>query len=106
MWRALIDASELPDDGGGCVVEIEGHRLAVFQIDGRPHVVDDECPHEGASLGAGVVIDGEVTCPWHGWHFALADGRNTDGLAACVRVHPARRREDGTIEAQLDSEPA
>jgi nitrite reductase/ring-hydroxylating ferredoxin subunit len=103
-WRELIPLHELPDDGTGRVIEIEGYRLAVFCIDGVPRVLDDECPHEGASLGAGVVQDGEVTCPWHGWHFGITDGRNTDGLAACVRVHVARAREDGMVEALLDNE--
>jgi nitrite reductase/ring-hydroxylating ferredoxin subunit len=84
------------------VVEIDGYRLAVFCVDGEPRVLDDECPHEGASLGDGVVQGGEVTCPWHGWHFRIADGRNTDGLAACVRVHVARAREDRMIEVALD----
>lgn len=93
---------ELPIDGTGRVIEIAGHRLAVFWIDGAPRVLDDECPHEGASLGDGVVIDGDVTCPWHGWHFSVASGANTDGLAACVRVHPARVREDGVVEVELE----
>lgn len=105
-WTEVGSVSELPDDGTGRVVEIGGHRLAVFCIDGVPHVLDDECPHEGASLGDGVVLNGEVTCPWHGWHFGIADGQNTDGLAACVRVHRARAREDGVIEVALDAKPS
>lgn len=105
-WRELIHLRELPGDGTGRVVEIDGYRLAVFWVDGAPHVLDDECPHEGASLGDGIVQTGEVTCPWHGWHFGIADGRNTDGLAACVRVHLARAREDGMIEVALGSQRA
>lgn len=100
-WLALTPRQSLPTDGTGRVIEVEGCRFAVFAIDGAVHVVDDECPHEGASLGDGVVIDGDVTCPWHGWHFRLANGENTDGLAACVRVYRARVREDDVIEVNL-----
>ena len=96
-WLPLLAFAELPTDGTGKVVEHGDLRLAVFAIDGAPRVLDDTCPHEGASLGDGVVSGGEVTCPWHGWHFDLASGRNTDGLPECVRVYDARVR-DGTVE--------
>jgi nitrite reductase/ring-hydroxylating ferredoxin subunit len=100
-WLALVPLQSLPSDGTGRVVELAGCRLAVFAIDGGVHVVDDECPHEGASLGDGVVIDGEVTCPWHGWHFQLQSGQNTDGLAACVQVYPTRIGDDEMVEVNL-----
>lgn len=101
VWTPLVRADELPRDGTGRVVEVAGHRIAVFWIEGAPHVIDDECPHEGGSLGEGVVLDGDVTCPWHGWHFRVRDGRNTDGLAACVAVHAARVSAEGFVEARL-----
>jgi len=108
-WLPLLAFAELPTDGAGKVVEAGDLRLAVFAIDGAPHVLDDTCPHEGASLGDGVVNAGEVTCPWHGWHFDLASGCNTDGLPECVRVYEARVRADGTVEcarAPRDVRPA
>lgn len=100
-WHPLVPLQSLPSDGTGRVVELPGCRLAVFAIDGAVHVVDDECPHEGASLGDGVVIDGEVTCPWHGWHFQLQSGQNTDGLAACVHVYPTRIVDNEMVEVNL-----
>lgn len=99
-WCELVRADELPVDGGGRSVEVEGRRYAVFLNGGRAHVLDDACPHQGASLGEGVLSRGEVTCPWHGWHFDLESGRNGDGLEACVAVHPARV-VDGWVEALL-----
>lgn len=105
-WRAIVEAKTLPRDGTGATIEIDGRRLAVFWIDDRPHVLDDECPHRGASLGLGVCVGGDVTCPWHGWHFSLATGANTDGLACVVRVFAARVREDGWIEVDLDARAA
>lgn len=100
-WRALVPARDVPRDGLGITVEIDGRSLAVFWSEDRPHVIDDECPHRGASLGAGVCLDGDVTCPSHGWHFALASGANTDGLACSVRVYPARESTEGLVEVDL-----
>ena len=99
-WRDVARVDELPTDGTGKCIELEGRRYAVFRHEGRVHVLDDACPHMGASLGDGVLSRGEVTCPWHGWHFDLASGRNGDGLDACVAVHAARV-VDGRVEVRL-----
>ena len=94
----LVRADELPRDGTGRVVEVAGQRLAVFWIDGAPHVIDDECPHEGGSLGQGVVLAGDVTCPWHGSRFRMSDGGVVNGPAVYAEPTFAVRVRDGKIE--------
>jgi len=100
-WTPLLPLTDLPTDGEGRTVELDGLRLAVFHLDGKVHVLDDECPHAGASLGSGICVSGEVTCPWHGWHFRLGDGENTDGLPDKVAVFAARVSPEGVVEAAL-----
>jgi nitrite reductase (NADH) small subunit/3-phenylpropionate/trans-cinnamate dioxygenase ferredoxin subunit len=52
-----------------------GERLvAVFNQDGEYFAINDLCPHMGASLAAGSLEDGVVTCPWHAWRFKICDG--------------------------------
>jgi nitrite reductase/ring-hydroxylating ferredoxin subunit len=103
VWTAAILGDDLPRDGSGRSVELGERRIALFWIGDRPHAVDDACPHEGASLGDGVVVDGDVTCPWHSFHFDLTSGRNTDGLEHCIHVHPARLGAGGVVEVALAS---
>jgi phenylpropionate dioxygenase-like ring-hydroxylating dioxygenase large terminal subunit len=43
---------------------------------GSPHMLPAACPHRGASLAQGRVVDGEIECPWHGFRFGT-DGRCT-----------------------------
>lgn len=100
QWQPVGRIEELPTDGGGLTVEVGGRAFALFRDGDRVHAIDDTCPHEGASLGMGVAKDGDVTCPWHGFHFSLATGRSTDGLDLCVRAHPARVRADGVVEVR------
>jgi len=100
-WHAVCARTELPTDGGGLGFEVEGRRVALFLHEDEVHAVDDRCPHEGASLSAGVIRRGEVTCPWHSFHFDLCTGRNADGLALRILVHRARVRADGTVEVAL-----
>ena len=105
-WHATIALDSLPTDGTGRVVELEiegaSFRLALFVCeDGEVRCLDDACPHQGASLGDGVLAGGDVTCPWHAWHFDPKTGENTDGLDACVAVHPVRVNAAGVVEVAL-----
>lgn len=104
-WHRAFRLTELPDDGTGKALEIAGRRVALFLIDGEPHALDDECPHQGASLGDGVIAGGDVTCPWHGWHFDPCSGKSTDGLDEAVELFPARVDEEGWVEVALSLAP-
>lgn len=53
---------------------------------GVPHALDARCPHLGADLGRGSVVEGNLRCPFHGWCF--------DAGGACVHVPGAAPRTD------------
>ncbi len=97
----LCAVDAIPASGGHYVV-VEGKPLAVVRDrDGAVHVIDDTCPHAGASLSAGRVdADGCVICPWHDWAFDIEDGRCPDNPSIGVRVYPSRI-EAGRVVAQL-----
>lgn len=62
---------------------IDQHRVALFRdATGRARALDARCPHRGANLADGVVRDGCLACPYHGWRFA------GDGRCALVPSHP------------------
>jgi nitrite reductase (NADH) small subunit len=46
----------------------------VARIGGAVAVLDGVCPHEGGPLGEGIVEDGRVVCPWHGYAFDVHTG--------------------------------
>ena len=65
-------------EGQGGTFTVGDRLVAVFLSNGEYHAIDDLCPHMGASLGAGEVYDGNVSCPWHAWRFNVCTGRWTD----------------------------
>jgi nitrite reductase/ring-hydroxylating ferredoxin subunit len=103
-WVPVGKLEELADDGTGKTVEEGGEAYAVFRVGERVHVLQDTCPHEGASLGCGVLSRGEVTCPWHGWHFDLEAGQSTDGLPERLKVYETRVQPSGEVWARLGSQ--
>ncbi len=85
----VADEKDLPP-GSALAVDVEGRRIAVFNVGGRYYAVDDVCPHSGGPLSEGDVSGSEVECPWHGAVFDLADGSHkcppADHGVACYRV--------------------
>lgn len=60
--------------GTGILVELEGDRIALFNMNGTFYAIADTCTHAGGPLSDGD-LDGEVvTCPWHGAQFDVKTG--------------------------------
>ena len=60
-------------------VEALGSRMRIIEIDGEWILHSLTCPHTLGPLDDSQVIDGKVTCPWHGYRFDLVSGRSCDG---------------------------
>jgi sulfoxide reductase heme-binding subunit YedZ len=53
-----------------------GERIAVFRYDGKISAVSNVCRHQNGPLGEGRIIDGCITCPWHGYQYLPGNGRS------------------------------
>jgi nitrite reductase/ring-hydroxylating ferredoxin subunit len=60
--------------GTALKVQVDGRPVALFRDGDRIVAFDDNCPHAGAPLSAGVCRDGEVVCSWHGFRFDARTG--------------------------------
>ena len=54
--------------------EVGDRRLAVFNIEGKFFVTDDECTHASASLADGMLEDGVIECSLHFGAFDVKTG--------------------------------
>ena len=98
-------------EGQGAVFTIGERMVAVFHSDGQYYAIDDLCPHMGASLGAGHLEDGVVTCPWHAWRFKVCDGTWVDNPKLKVSAYDVRLDGDQIqvavpVEEAGDQKPA
>ena len=60
--------------GHAKLVEVNGSEIAIFNIGGSYHAVDNSCSHVGGPLCEGEIVGGQVTCPWHGAIFDVRTG--------------------------------
>lgn len=76
-WYIVLPSNELRNNPKP--VELFGRQLVAWRDRmGRPALMARECPHMGASLAQGKVVNGLLQCPFHHWRFA--------GTGACVEV--------------------
>ena len=73
-WLAVGPADAIAEGRARIVVPVAGERIAVFRHGGRLSAVSNVCGHQNGPLGEGRIIDGCITCPWHGFQFRPEDG--------------------------------
>ncbi|TWT41609.1 Rieske (2Fe-2S) protein [Botrimarina hoheduenensis] len=101
----FITVAKLGDlaEGEGRTVEVGNRLVALFLHQGQHLAIDDFCPHQGASLGAGCLDEeGAVACPWHGWRFRMTDGTWCDNPRIGVDRFAVRIAGD---EVQVSRQP-
>jgi nitrite reductase/ring-hydroxylating ferredoxin subunit len=113
-----IPASDAPVPGTIRMVEVGGHRVGIFNIEGELYALADRCAHRGGPLCsygqvANVidVVEGQlriteeltlVRCPWHKWDFDVRTG--TCPVDKKLRVRRYSVRPDGDeLVVSLDS---
>lgn len=62
------------DEKRARIVCLSGERVAVFRYDGKISAVSNVCQHQNGPLGEGRIIDGCITCPWHGFQYQPETG--------------------------------
>src|SRR5581483_4571715 len=78
-WTPACLSEELPEpDCDPIRVRLLGEDLVAFRdSEGRVGVMDEHCPHRGASLVLGRNEDCGLRCLYHGWHINV-EGRILD----------------------------
>ncbi len=89
------------EPGKSKLVEVNGRRIALFNLEGTFYAIDDFCTHRGAPLSEGEVIGKDVQCPWHGALFDVTTGEPS-GPPADAGVDTFNVRVDGSdIEVEV-----
>lgn len=72
------------------VVSVGGERVAAFKYDGKVSVISNVCRHQNGPLGEGRIVDGCVTCPWHGFQYLPETGASPPPFTEKVSTYRVR----------------
>jgi 3-phenylpropionate/trans-cinnamate dioxygenase ferredoxin subunit len=99
-----IDVAPVDDlvPGSWHTVDVDGTQIAVFNVNGEYHAIEDVCTHDGGILTGGTVEGKEITCPRHGARFSIITGEALSPPAYEPVPTFAVRVEDGMVQVKDD----
>ena len=97
MWHKLTTKSGLPDNGEAKEFPLGEKTVCLANVNGACAAMDNICVHRGGPLGQGIVMDGKVVCPWHGWMYNPKTGAADADPNARVKVYPLKIEGDDVM---------
>ena len=83
-------------DGEVRAFDVEGHAVAVANVDGAFYAFDDVCTHRQCSLAEGELDGTTIMCACHGSEFDVSTGEVLNGPAVVpVDTYEVRVEGDG-----------
>jgi nitrite reductase/ring-hydroxylating ferredoxin subunit len=73
-WMEIGDPEAIADGRAKIVMLDNGEKVAVFRHGDKLSALTNACAHQNGPLGEGRIVDGCVTCPWHGFQYRPEDG--------------------------------
>ncbi|MCG8503872.1 MAG: ferric reductase-like transmembrane domain-containing protein [Sphingomonadales bacterium] len=102
-WVDIGSWKEIPDGRAKTVVIGGSERIAVFRYDGNKiAAVGNACQHQNGPLGEGRLVDGCITCPWHGFQYLPENGRSPEPFTERIPTYNAKVEGDRIL---LDPNP-
>jgi nitrite reductase/ring-hydroxylating ferredoxin subunit len=110
-WIDVGSVDEIPEKRARGVL-VAGERVAVFRYDGKVSAVSGVCQHQNGPLAEGRIVDGLITCPWHGYQYLPNCGRSPAPFTERIpsfRVRVVNRRvliDPRPLAPGTETEPA
>jgi nitrite reductase/ring-hydroxylating ferredoxin subunit len=97
----VLSLAQLPPDSA-VEVMIDASPIALCHVGGEVRALEGVCPHQGGPLGHGTIAGDNVACPWHGWEFNCATGRNDFDPETRLRTYSVKI-ENGDILVDVEN---
>jgi sulfoxide reductase heme-binding subunit YedZ len=103
----FVDACAVDDipENRARIVCVSGERVAIFKYDGKISGVSNVCQHQNGPLGEGKIVNGCITCPWHGYQYVPETGASPPPFAEKVPTFDVRV-ENGRVFVHAKPNPA
>jgi len=69
---------------------IDEERIAVYRHENKLFAIHNVCKHQGGPLGEGKIIEGCITCPWHGYQYLPHNGQSPPPFKEKVNTYDVK----------------
>lgn len=74
-FHVVCNVHEIVDNRAK-IVYLNGENIAIFKYEGKISAVNNICRHQHGPIGEGKIVDGCITCPWHGYQYYPGNGQS------------------------------
>jgi len=92
-WLEVCHSSEI-EENRAKIFTVDNERVAIFKYDGKLSAIHNVCKHQGGPLGEGKIIDGCITCPWHGYQYVPSNGKSPPPFTEKVATYELKLEGD------------
>ena len=85
-WLEVCQTNEI-EESRAKIFTVKKERVAIFKDKGKLSAVHNVCKHQGGPLGEGKIIDGCITCPWHGYQYLAHNGQSPPPFTEKVKTY-------------------
>lgn len=102
-WARAAALADLAD-GATLIVATQGRSLLVSRFGDRLTCFENACAHMGLEMDGGEIAGGFITCPHHGFRYALETGECLTAPQVQLAPHDVRA-SGGVVEVRLRGAP-
>jgi methionine sulfoxide reductase heme-binding subunit len=88
----VCDVEEF-EEGRAKIFCLDTERIAVYKHENKLYAIHNVCKHQGGPLGEGKIIDGCITCPWHGYQYLPNNGQSPPPFTEKVSTYDVKTEE-------------
>lgn len=90
--QGFVDVCHIEEmkDGRAKIFCVGTERIAVYRHDQKLFAIHNVCKHQGGPLGEGRIVDGCITCPWHGYQYLPHNGQSPPPFTERVSTYDLR----------------
>lgn len=89
-WLKVAEVEDMKDARAKIIRPKEGEAIAVFRDGDTVAAVSNVCRHQGGPLGEGKIVDGCITCPWHGFQYRMEDGHSPEPFTEKIATYATK----------------
>jgi 3-phenylpropionate/trans-cinnamate dioxygenase ferredoxin component len=93
-WIKIAKTDDIKINSGK-EFDINGLKIAIFNVNGVYHALEALCRHQDGSLAPGKIQGEIVECPLHSWHYNIRTGKLLDYLQGVeLKKYKVEKRGD------------
>ena len=92
-WEYVCEIDEISENRAKIFV-VGNERVAIFKYDNKLSAISNVCKHQGGPLGEGKIVNGCITCPWHGYQYLPHNGQSPPPFTEKVATYLIKNKNN------------